>query len=127
MRITLCTPEIHAELVALFDNNPELNFQNDGYEYLHPDVREAHAEQIARIEDILREHVAGFYKTSPFFNFCMQKKGIVMRFDYDWGYDGGMHFSGVGYLGVDELRDGFEKRRKANEERININKTKHTV
>ena len=113
MRIELCTPEIHAELVALFDDHPELCFQNNGYEYLSPDVRADKAEQIARIEEILKAHVAGFFR---FFNFKMSEdKGIVMRFDYDWGATSGMHFTGVGYLGVDELLNGFEKKEEIEE------------
>lgn len=105
MQIIRITPEIHAELTALFNDNPELCFQNVGYQYLKSEVCEAKAPQIARITEILKEHVTGFVK---FFNFRKDKKGIVLRFDYDWGAeDNGRHFIGVGYLPLDSMRDGF--------------------
>ena len=103
MRITLITPEIHAELLGLLNDHPELRFQNNGYEYLSREVQEAKAEQIARISAILKDHVEGFVK---FFNFNVGKDGAIrLRFDYVWDPHTG--FVGVGYLNVDRLRDGF--------------------
>jgi len=103
MKIILITPEIHAELTALFNDNPELCFQNNGYQYLHPDVLKTEA--ALRVTEILKEHVIGFVK---FFNFRKEKTGIVLRFDYNWGAeDNGRHFTGVGYLKLDHLRHGF--------------------
>lgn len=105
MKIKFITPELHAELTALADAHPELCFQNVGYQYLDPEVREAKAPQIARICEILNEHVVGF---SKFFHFRRDEAGIVLRFDYNWGAAGNtMPFIGVGYLPLDHLRDGF--------------------
>lgn len=108
MKIKLISGEVHAELQDLFDEYPDLCLQNQGYEYLSPAVRERRAEQISRIGEILREHVAGFAK---FHNFKMEKTGhILLRFDYDWGAgDNSHHFVGVGYVRLDDLRDGFPK------------------
>lgn len=103
MKIILITPEIHTELTELFNDNPELCFQNVGYQYLHPDVLKTEA--ALRVTEILKEHVIGFVE---FFNFRKDKEGIVLRLDYDWGAeDGNAHFTGVGYLPLDWFRDGF--------------------
>jgi hypothetical protein len=105
MKIKFITPEIHEEIKSIFDQNPELCFENEGYQYLPPHVREAKKEQIDRIEEILNEHVLGFVK---FFNFRNNNGEIRLRFDYDWGAEGGgTHFTGVGYVKLDHLRDGF--------------------
>jgi hypothetical protein len=101
MKIHFISPELHAELTTLCTEHPELCFQNVGYQYLGREVLGAKAEQLARIEAILKEHVIGFHQ---FFNFRRGKDGeIVLRFDYNWGAS----FTGVGYLLLDHLRDGF--------------------
>ncbi len=107
MKITLITPELHAELTALADTYPDLVFQNVGYEYIGREKREVCAPQITRIEEILKAHIVGF---SRFFNFRRDNEELVLRFDFDWGAeDGSLHFVGVGYLPLDHLRDGFPK------------------
>jgi hypothetical protein len=109
MNISLIDSETHKELSDLYTDNPELHLQNNGYEYLSKDVREAKAPEIKRISDILREHVKGFVK---FFNFRVRKSGeIVLRFDYVW--DDNIGFVGVGYVELDELRHGFKKEAQA--------------
>ncbi len=113
MRITLITPELHAELTKLSQDHPDLVFQNRGYEYIGREKREANAVPIRRIEENLKEHVVGFNR---FHNFTHGTAGtvheglLVLRFDYDWGAeDGGRHFNGVGYLPLDHFRDGFPR------------------
>lgn len=107
MTITLITPELHTELETIAKENPELVFDNVGFEYLSREVKEEKAEQIARISEILKEHVKGF---SKFFNFkpC-KKRGLTLRFDYAWD----QRFVGVGYLPLDHLRDGFPEGEKS--------------
>ena len=101
MHIELITPELHAELTRIYEEHPELCFQNNGYEYLSHEVQESKKEQIDRISEILKEHVTGFVK---FFNFNRAKDGSMrLRFDYIWS----PAFIGVGYLHLDHLRDGF--------------------
>lgn len=105
MKIKFITTELHAELTKLAADHPELVFQNHGYQYIGREVREAKAEQLARIKEILKEHIVGFVE---FFNFRLDKEGIVLRFDYNWGAsEGTLHYVGVGYLPLDHLRDGF--------------------
>lgn len=92
--------------MRLYTEHPEIRFQNEGYQYLGEIIRRQKAEQLARIEEILKEHVVGF---SKFFNFRTGAGGeIVLRFNYNWGAaEGTMSFTGVGYLPLDHLRDGF--------------------
>lgn len=108
MQITLIDQETYDELRQLCEDNPELRLQNIGYQYLRPEVREAKAPQIARITEILKRHIMGFLE---FHNFKTGKDGeIVLRFDYDWGAENQtMSFRGVGYLPLDQLRDGFPR------------------
>lgn len=104
MKIELITPETYEELKGIFEKHPELTLQNNGYEYLNkskftPEVKEAYD----TVSDILRNHVDGF---SKFHNFRLSKKGrIQLRFDYRWD----AHFTGVGYILLDELINGFEE------------------
>ena len=105
MKIKFITPELYTELAALAAAHPDLVFQNVGYEYIGKTKREAHATQIARIEEILKEHITGFVK---FFNFRRDGGNLVLRFDYNWGAaDNTRYFVGVGYLPLDHLLNGF--------------------
>ena len=109
MQITLCSREIYDELQQIADEHPELIFQNNGYEYLDRSIREAKAEQMARVSAILKERVTGFHR---FFNFKNSPAGLVLRFDYDWGAkDKSRYFIGVGYLLLSELLNGFKEER----------------
>ena len=108
MTIKLLTPELHAELKDIHARYPALTFKNEGYQYISPEVREAHKVPIDRISEILKEHVRGFVK---FFNFRDETGEIVLRFDYDWGAgQNAVHFVGVGYAKLDELLNGFENK-----------------
>lgn len=51
---------------------PELTFNNDGYQYLKPAVREQHAEQIKEIAAIMKEQFPRFVE---FNNFKPRKDG----------------------------------------------------
>lgn len=113
MQIILCSKEIHDELRQIAAEHPELVFDNNGFEYLKPEVREAKAAQINRVSEILKEHVLGF---SKFFNFKPRKHDSLrgdldLRFDYNWSAETlGMspYFVGVGYLPIKALHLGFE-------------------
>lgn len=112
MQIKLITQEVYEELEKLQIEHPELTFQNVGYQYIGREVRDGKAKEIARIEDILKEHVTGF---GEFFNFQLRDKGnatrdTFLRFDYNWGAaDNTLWFRGVGYLNLRELRDGLSR------------------
>jgi hypothetical protein len=65
-------------------------------------------EAFKEVEEILRAHITGF---SSFTNFQFSKeKGVRLRFQYNWTADGGgLPFTGVGYLWLTELLNGFNK------------------
>lgn len=103
MKIELITQETHQKLKSIFENHPALTLQNNGYEYLDkskftPEDEAAFKET----SEILKKHVHGFSKLH---NFRLSKKGrIQLRFNYAWDE----RFTGVGYILLDELLNGFE-------------------
>lgn len=113
MKIELITPEIYEEIKRIFEEHPYLILQNNGYEYLNKSkFTSDDLEAFNYISDILNQHVVGF---SQFFNLRFSKDNrIQLRFNYNWDYDdpskGG--FTGVGYILLDELLNGFEEKEK---------------
>ena len=88
-------------LTELKDNFPELTFNNNGYEYLSPKVKEDHKEQIIEIESILRKTIKGFDR---FDNFKPKREldgRTYVRVQY--AYDSS--FIGVGYFNLDLWKD----------------------
>jgi hypothetical protein len=108
MRIELITQEEHKFLLDTQKNFPNLTYQNTGYDY--PDKSlwtEEDKQAFDKVVEILRRSVLGF---SSFNHFKISKSGrIKIRLQYDWSaHDGGLPFTGVGYILVDELFKGFE-------------------
>lgn len=84
--------EAYSRLREIKDQFPELTFLNVGYQYLPVEVRERHKEQIAEIEEILKEV---FWGIREFNNFHPRKDGtysIRVQMSYDES------FVGVAYL-----------------------------
>lgn len=107
MQIKLIDQTTHNELKNIAEEYPELIFQNEGYQYIGREKREKHKDQLARISEILKQHITGF---SHFDNFRMDNDRLVLRFQYNWGEeDNSMRYTGVGYLSLDELLNGFDK------------------
>lgn len=102
MTITLITQGEYDTLLSIQKNHPILTFQNDGFEYVDKrKFTESDWAAYKEVDAILRKCVKGF---SKFFNFNLSKKGeLRVRFDYRWD----VSFTGVGYLYVDELLNGF--------------------
>ena len=111
MRITLISPEEHKFLMESYENYPRLCLQNQGYEYINPkSLDEEDTIRIKEIETILRKSILGF---SKFSNFKKNKEGgPVIRLQYNWDADSDSanktHFTGVGYIKIDELLNGFD-------------------
>jgi hypothetical protein len=110
MRINLITKEEYTHLLNIFNNNPILTLQNKGYET--PNEKEfSEDDKQSKIEvtAILKNAVHGF---SSFTNFRLNKnQQIEIRLQYNYSYDGnGIPFIGVGYILLDELLNGFEKK-----------------
>lgn len=86
-------------LNQLKEQNPELIFDNDGYQYLPLETREKHKEQIKEIEQILTE--CG-YKSVTFKNFKPRKDGsFAVRFDAMWDNT----FKGVIYVSLEDFKN----------------------
>jgi len=113
MRIELITKELHEELLMLQTKYPVLTYQNKGYDGI--DRSKLTEEEVAadkRINEILRKHILGFDR---FQNFRLRKDGsIEIRLQYNWdaGTDKIPFFTGVGYLLVDELLNGFNNEKE---------------
>ena len=112
MKIQLITPEEHSRLLEIYESNPALILQNVGYEYIGKDkLSEDDKAKIEEIEIILRKAIIGF---SSFTNFRLSKSGHPqIRMQYDWTAEDsrlGISFTGVGYILVDELLNGFNEK-----------------
>lgn len=113
MKINLISVEDYKILEALQKQFKKLTFQNEGFEGLDrskftPEEKEADAQ----INAILKKSIHGF---SRFQNFKLQPKTqeVRLRFQYNYNYDGdGLPFTGVGYIFLDELKNGFRPQDK---------------
>lgn len=107
MRIELITPQEHKNLIEIQKDFPVLTFQNNGYE--HPDfinLTEQERAKFNEVTELLKKHVEGFVKFNHFR--INRKNEIEIRLQYNYGYDGGQYFIGVGYLTIDNLLNGFD-------------------
>jgi len=109
MQITLITPDQHTQLLDICNNFPGLSLQNKGYEGLNKDkFTDEEKTKFAEVTAILKKTIVGF---SSFQNFKRNKdQEIQLRFQYDWtAHDRslGVPFTGVGYILLDELLNGF--------------------
>lgn len=108
MKIEIISKEDYTILLDLYTRFPALTLQNKGYEGLDksaftPEEKEA----FEAVTNLLKNHIAGF---SSFQNFRHNKAGKVeLRLQYNYNYDGGLPFTGVGYILLDELLNGFNK------------------
>lgn len=112
MRIELISQEEFKILSDIQKNNPILTLENKGWET--PDeslFTEDDKSALNTITEILRKSILGF---RSFTNFKHSNDGrIRLRFQYDWEADYEPHerkigFTGVGYILLDELLNGFE-------------------
>jgi hypothetical protein len=107
MKIQLLTQDQHAELLNIYQSFPELTLENKGYEGINRrEFSQQAKEADSAVNAILKESIIGF---SSFQNFCHTKEGdIRLRVQYNWGAeDNTMPFTGVGYILLDELLNGF--------------------
>jgi hypothetical protein len=108
MKIELISQESHAKLLSIQQNNDILTLQNKGYESIDKSKLSVEEKtKINEVEEILRKSILGF---SKFQNFRISNKNaeLQIRFQYNYNADGGgIPFTGVGYILVDELLNGF--------------------
>lgn len=113
------TQQEYEVLLNIQKTNTILTFQNYGFEYINKNKFDQ-SDKIAFdiVTSILKKTIAGF---SEFNNFLLNKnKEIRIRFQYDWSYDlnenneiiqKGVPYTGVGYLFLDELLNGFREKK----------------
>ena len=110
MRINLITTEEHATLKAIHTEFPILTLQNKGYEEIkRSEFTDVEKAKDAEVNEILKKSIVGF---KHFQNFKTNNKMgvLIIRFQYDWtAHDRslGIPFTGVGYISLDELLNGF--------------------
>lgn len=111
MTIALITKEQHQSILDIQKNYPKLTYQNRGYDTLNKSLLSSEDnEKFIEVQEILKASIKGF---SEFNNFKITKDNrICVRFQYDYSADvipRSNSFTGVGYLLVDELLNGFEE------------------
>jgi hypothetical protein len=107
MKINLITAEDYKILEKIQKDFKKLTYQNKGFEGLdRRNFTTEEKEAEAQINAILKKSIHGF---SKFQNFILQPKTqeVRIRFQYNWNYGGGLPFTGVGYMFLDELKNGF--------------------
>jgi hypothetical protein len=114
MTIELLTKEEYELLLKIQKEHPILTFQNKGYEYVDKSkFSNEDKDAFDKVTEILKRCIHGFVE---FNNFKLHKYNNKpqVRFQYDWTYDDNspnkIGFTGVGYLFLDELLNGFKKK-----------------
>lgn len=110
MRINLVSVEDFDILMDVYTNYPKLSLQNKGYEGI--DKSTFSADENSKndlVSDILKKSIIGFRSFQNFrVNPTTNKPEI--RFQYNYNYDGGLPFTGVGYILIEELLNGFKEK-----------------
>lgn len=111
MEIKLISKETYKVIKNLYDTYPNLTYENTGYDGIANDRLGPHEiGAIGYIEMILKQYITGFVS---FQNFRTRGSDIQIRFQYNYNADnpnGGIPFTGVGYIMLDELLNGFKSK-----------------
>lgn len=118
MKITLITQRELDVLLGIQSKYPALTYQNKDFDYLDMSKlsdQEKKAFHVA--ERIIKKSILGFRKFNNFKIMTHSKTKNVhigIRFQYNWSADtpGSLPFTGVGYMTVRELFDGFNDEEK---------------
>lgn len=110
MKINLISVEEFDVLMNIYTNYPKLSLQNKGYEGIDKSTfSEDEKSQNELVTNILKKAIVGF---SSFQNFRINPTASKpeIRFQYNYNYDGGLPFTGVGYILIEELLNGFKEK-----------------
>jgi hypothetical protein len=111
MTIKKLTQQEYDELLVIQQTHEKLTFHNDGYQYLKMDeLNEEETKAFHRAANIVSTHIIGFIEFNHFRRTKNEKEGdLGIRFQYNYGAeDDSMSFTGVGYILLDELLNGFK-------------------
>lgn len=110
MKIELITNEQFKQITDIQENYPVLTFENKGYQYIDKSkMTEGDEEAVKQIESILKDNIIGF---CSFTNFrTTEDSKVQIRLEYNYGAeDNSMSFTGVGYILLEELLNGFNEK-----------------
>jgi len=106
MKINLISVEEFDVLTNIYTDYTKLSLQNKGYEGIDKSTFSADEQsKFNVVTDILKKSIVGF---SSFQNFRVNSKSKPeIRFQYNYSQDGDLPFTGVGYILIEELLNGF--------------------
>ena len=111
MKIKAITNEEYDFLVKAQEQHPILTYQSKGYDTFDETLLSYEdKEAIEEVEKILKESITGFSSFTNFTNVKVDgEEGVFIRLQYDYGAeDDTVRFTGVGYVKIEELLNGFE-------------------
>ena len=121
MILTTLEKEDYNKLLDIQKQYPNLTFKHEPYqEWIPAHFTEEDKNALNEVKLIMKKAIIGF---SKFTNFYFSKSGVLrVRFYYDWSYTwnndidkipirDGVSFTGVGYLELSELKNGFNENR----------------
>ena len=111
MKIKAITNEEYDFLVKVQEQHPILTYQSKGYDTFDETLLSYEDEEaIGEVEKILKESVTRFSSFTNFTNVEVDgEEGLYVRLQYDYGAeDDKVTFTGVGYVKIEELLNGFE-------------------
>jgi hypothetical protein len=104
MTIELITERQYDLLLYLYNKYPNLTYENTGYDYLDKNKLSPKEIIIFKvIQRILKRHIHCFVEFNHFKH--NKAKEVCVRFQYRWSES----FTGVGYLKLSNLLNGFDE------------------
>jgi len=111
MKIELISEEQHKLLKETQEKHPALTFQNEGYQYVDKTkFTDEDKKAFDQVTALLSKHITGFVEFNNF-TISPKTKELKIRIQYNWTADeehSSHYFIGVGYIGLDELLNGFK-------------------
>lgn len=100
MEIKLISREQFDSITRIQQTHEVLTLENKGYETITKELTSEERNAMNQVSEILSAHITGFRKFS---NFRTRAGRIQIRIQYNWSES----FTGVGYIMLDELLNGF--------------------
>lgn len=105
MTIELINKEQYNRLLLLQQQHPVLTYQNTGYDNFDKSkMNDSDKEAFSEVTEILKKAIKGFRE---FQNFRYSKKTNKLQIRFQYNYS--PSFTGVGYLELQELLNGFKE------------------